>query len=76
MTYQLRHTDDGAQLCRLTAAGWEIMQNSAGNGQADSRGTGGWWLYQGDEQEARAEQAERWDHIRQRMNDYYAQAWV
>jgi hypothetical protein len=71
MTTELRHTPDGLMLCRLQAAGWQILQNPLGGGHFDSRCTGGWWLYKGDEAVARAEQAKQWANIKQRIDAYH-----
>lgn len=76
MTHELTHTNIGEVLCRLQDKGWSVMQNPLGGGHADCRGTGGWWLYRGDEASAIKEQAERWKSISQRMDRYYAQPWV
>lgn len=74
--YQLTHTNIGEVLCRLQDKGWSVLQNPLGGGHADSRGTGGWWLYKGNEALARAQQEKEWQGVKQRMDSYYAQPWV
>ena len=75
--YVLRHASTGQQLRRfIDEEGYEILHNTPGGGHADCRATGGWWLYKGDEQLAREEQAKRWVHIKKSIDDYYSQPWV
>ena len=60
MTYELNHTADGLALHRFRDDGWEILQEPYGGGHKDWRCQGGWWLYKGDHQEARAAQHAIW----------------
>jgi hypothetical protein len=74
--YELTHTNIGEVLCRLMDKGWSVMQNPLGGGHADSRGTGGWWLYKGDELMARKDQEEQFGKVKARMDAHYSQPWV
>jgi hypothetical protein len=67
MTYELHHADDGAALHYLRDAGWKILQKPYGGGHYDSRCRGGWWLFKGDEAQARAEQTRRWSKVLKEM---------
>lgn len=63
MTYDLNHADDGEMLHRFTNSGWKILQKPYGGGHFDSRCRGGWWLFKGDEAQAREEQKRRWTNV-------------
>lgn len=64
----LTHADTGETLHRFTNNGWKILSNPQGGGSFDTRCMGGWWLYKGDEAQARAEQARRWAQVLRRMD--------
>ena len=74
--YELTHTNNGEHLYRLLDSGWDYLKDPLGGGHADSRATGGWWLYKGDEQLAQEEQARRWVEIKKSIDNYYSQPWV
>ena len=75
-TFELRVVVDGEMVYRLQDNGWKILQNPLGGGTYNSRGEGGWWLYKGDEDDARAQQAKEWAVIKRNMDAYYSQSWV
>ena len=61
---------------RLTLDGWQIMDKPLGNGSDDARLTGGTWLFKGNEIDARAMQAKRWQEVKASSDRFYSQAWV
>ena len=63
MTYELKHVSTGESLHYAYEYGWEILQDPYGGGHFDCRCTGGWWLFKGDESQARAEQNRRWAKV-------------
>ena len=71
MKNELTHTSSGEALHRYMENGWSILQNPIGGGHNDVRCTGGWWLYKGDEAQARAEQAERWKKLRVHIDRFW-----
>ena len=76
MQFEIRHTDDGLMLTRLMRDGWNILSKPLGGGNYGSRCTGGWWLYKGDEAQARAEQVKRYESMRPSVESYSAQSWI
>ena len=61
---------------RLTLDGWQIMDKPLGNGSDDARLTGGTWIFKGNEIDARAMQAKRWQEVKASSDRFYSQAWV
>jgi hypothetical protein len=59
----------GEQLHGFLDKGWQILKGC--DGQHNARGEGGWWLWYGDEQAARAEYAERQAHIQEQAKYYW-----
>lgn len=59
----------GEQLHRFLDKGWQIL--SGCDGKHNARGEGGWWLWQGDEQAARIEYAERQARIQELAEHYW-----
>ena len=72
MTHELTHTGTGETLIRLMDKGWNVLQDPVGGGHNDVRCTGGWWLYKGDEAQARAEQEQRMQELRPRIDRFWA----
>ena len=61
---------------RLTLDQWLVLDNPLGNGSDDARLTGGTWLFKGNETDARAMQAKRWQEVKTSSDRFYSQAWV
>lgn len=60
---EIQHADSGTALDNLTRRGWQILNNPKGGGHGNYRLTGGWWLFKGEENEARQMQAQQWAKI-------------
>lgn len=61
---------------RLTLDQWLVLHKPLGNGSDDARLTGGTWLFKGNENDARAMQAKRWQEVKASSDRFYSQAWV
>jgi|688.fasta_scaffold438936_3 hypothetical protein len=61
---------------RLTLDQWLVMDNPMGNGSDDAKLTGGTWLFKGNEPDARAMQAKRWQEVKAWSDSYYSRPWV
>lgn len=68
---EIQHTDNGEALEVMRRKGWDILSNPKGGGHGNSRLTGGWWLFKGQEPEARQMQAAQWATIEAHIKRFY-----
>lgn len=68
---EIQHTDNGEALEIMCRKGWNILRDPKGGGHGNYRLTGGWWLFKGQEQEARQMQEAQWATIEAYIKKWY-----